>query len=228
MAVDEVLAGYLETGVVDDAAVAALDPDARAEVLAVLAHLDHLRAVLADGDSWADPDPELEARVIAAVTGAGSAAVAPRSLADARLRRSRFVAIGASLVAAAAIVVAVIGFTTRPAPAPAPAAGDEFALVGTDLLQGASGSVHVKETGSGVRIYLDATGLPRRENGQFYEAWAKTKHGMVSIGTFHTGTDVVLWSGVSIPDIEAITVTLEDDDGNPASSGQRVLIAQLH
>ncbi|MBA3908262.1 MAG: anti-sigma factor, partial [Pseudonocardiales bacterium] len=61
----------------------------------------------------------------------------------------------------------------------------------------------------------------------FYEAWAKTAHGLVPIGTFHTGIDVTLWSGVSMADVDAITVSLEQNDGNQETSGQRVMIAQV-
>ena len=242
MAIDDVLAGYLETGSVDDAALASLTAAEQDEVRAALAHLDQVRAVLADADTWIEPDADLEDRVVHHVIGSAdpslatplpaSEPVAPAerpavaSLAEARLRRSRLVTIGASIIAAAAIVVAIIGFSTRTT-APRGPSGTEFAMVGTGLLPGASGKVHLSETNSGVRVYLDASGLPRRDNGQFYEAWAKTAHGLVALGTFHTGTDVVLWSGVSIGEIDAITVTLEEDDDNQASSGQRVLIATL-
>ena len=203
---------------------------------------DRVRAVLADGDAWVEPDDGLEDRVVRhVVSSADPQAAAPSfasepaapdvpavaSLAEARLRRSRLVTIGASIIAAAAIIAAVFAFSTRTTTAPRGPSGTEFAMAGTGLLPDASGKVHLSETNSGVRVYLDATGLPRRDNGQFYEAWAKTAHGLVALGTFHTGTDVVLWSGVSISEIDAITVTLEDDDDNQASSGRRVLIATL-
>jgi len=241
MSVDDILAAYLETGTLDEAAVAGLRADEQAEVREAVTGLRRVRVALAEEDGWADPDPDLENRVVDGILGTVVETVsqpplprvdvvAPSSLAEARLRRSRAIAFGASIVAAAAVVVAVVSFTTRPDvpsdPRTTPA-GQDFALVGTGLLPGVTGRVNVRETDSGVRIYLDATGLPRREKGQFYEAWAKTSHGLVSIGTFHTGTDVVLWAGVSIPEIEAISVTLELDDGDPASSGDRVLLVEL-
>jgi hypothetical protein len=246
MAIDDILAAYLETGSVDEAALASLPDAERDEVHAALGRLDQVRTVLADADAWVEPDAGLEDRVVLHVTGSADPVVAvaslasgappsesvppAMSLADARLRRSRLITIGASLIAAAAIIVAVVGFSTRTTEGPSGTrgpSGAEFAMAGTGLLPGASGTVHLLETNSGVRVYLDATGLPRRDNGQFYEAWAKTAHGLVALGTFHTGTDVVLWSGVSISEIDAITVTLEVDDDNQASSGQRVLLAQL-
>jgi len=233
MSVDDVLASYLETGRLDEAAVAELHADEQAEVREAVIGMRRVRVALAEEDGWADPDPDLEQRVVDGVLGVAADAVsrsAPMSLVEARLRRSRAVAVGASIVAAAAVVVAVVGFTTRPdvaSDARTTPAGQDFALVGTGLLPGVTGRVNLRETDSGVRVYLDATGLPRREKGQFYEAWAKTSHGLVSIGTFHTGTDVVLWAGVSIPEIEAISVTLELDDGDPASSGDRVLLVEL-
>jgi len=169
------------------------------------------------------------------------------ALADARARRSRSVALAASIVAAAAVVVAIVGFATRPAstgetaggptttPSSAPPTsarvtigpGVDVPLEPTDLLPGASGRVRLDETESGVWIRLDAAGLPRRDDGAFYQAWVRTPQGLVPIGTFHTGDDVVLWSGVGIADTNAVTVTLEEDDGNQESSGQRVLVATI-
>lgn len=273
MTADDIVLHYLETGVLDEDALARLPDPERQRVRDQLPDLDQLRADLRDGELWVDPAPGLEDAVLASILAAPartvtdlppraagpdaaavSAGPAPEvgagsvvALADARARRSRLVAIGASAVAAAAAVVAVVGFSTRtPSPAadtaavvsitrpdPAPTttpvdAGDRtFALTATDLQPGAGGQVRLRETPSGVRVRLDATGLPRRTDGEFYEAWAKTTRGLVSIGTFHSGEEVVLWSGVDLDQFTAISVTLEEDDGDLSSSGRRVLLAAI-
>jgi hypothetical protein len=268
---DDLIASYLETGVLDVDAIEALPADRQAEVRATLTRLDRRRAALADPATWADPDPQLEDRVLAAIAteaaaGAPAAAVAQtrdpatgdgetRSISEpqpaddgaaaplatvhsleARAHRSRVIAIGASIAAAAAVVVALLAFSTRP-PANTSAAppdgtslpkGQAFTLQATNLLPDATGTVRLEETPSGMAVYLDASGLPRRDDGEFYEAWVRTAHGLVPIGTFHTGADVTLWSGISMDQVQAITVSLEKDDNNQDSSGQRVLIAEIH
>ena len=46
---------------------------------------------------------------------------------------------------------------------------------------------------------------------------------LVAIGTFNEGPRVTLWSGVAPSDFPTITITEQEANGNPASSGQRVL-----
>ena len=71
-------------------------------------------------------------------------------------------------------------------------------------------------------------GLPRLDNGRFYEAWLRNPEGiLVSVGTFNEPANVTLWSGVSPRTFTAFAVTEEEADGNPASSGRRVLTGQV-
>lgn len=270
MNADELITGYLESGTLDEAALASLSEDDRARLVTALPELDRVRAALADDDLWHEPGDGLPSAVVAAILAEPAPASAPTAaptpaptaaapaapgpvadLAEARVRRARIAAIAASMVAAAAVVVAIIGFASRPpAPVDQTASGDptrsivgssvasststtpddvlEVGFAGSNLAPGVRGTVRLKETESGVWIRLDASGLPRRDHGDFYEAWARTDDGLlVPIGTFHTGDDVVLWSGVAISDTAAITVTLERNDGNQESSGERVLVATL-
>jgi len=84
------------------------------------------------------------------------------------------------------------------------------------------------KTTSGWRIELDATGLPRLDNGRFYEAWLKNPAGvLVPLGTFNEGRKVTLWAGVSPETFTALSVTREQADGNQASSGLKVLVAKI-
>ena len=69
-----------------------------------------------------------------------------------------------------------------------------------------------------------ATGLPRLENGRFYQAWLRDSADViVPIGTFNEGREVTLWAGVSPNDFRTLTVTREQADGDQASSGEKVL-----
>ena len=71
--------------------------------------------------------------------------------------------------------------------------------------------------------------MPRLDGGRFYQAWLEGagRHAC-PIGTFSEGNGdwVTLWSGVSPQDYPTLTVTIEEPDGNQASSGQRVLTGE--
>jgi hypothetical protein len=197
-----------------------LDPAEQAE-------LDELRALLADPATWAEPIPELEDLVVAAVTaeaGATPGRVVP--ITAARRRRgagSRFAGIAAA--AAAVVVIGLVAVSVSNG-------GDDDAvaitLQPTELVPGASGTAQVTAVDSGLRIELDAPGLPRRDNGRFYQAWLRNEAGdLIPIGTFHEGDDVTLWAGVPLEDYPTLTITEEDADGDQASSGRRVLVGTV-
>jgi hypothetical protein len=203
--------------------VSALDPTERAD-------LDDLRALLADPSMWAEPGPGLEDRVTAAVTQAAASAPARSAPAGAtrarRFRRPRvFVAVsGLTAVAAAAVIAVVVSLGGASQPT-------EFqaALTGTALAPDASAQVTLTQTLSGWRITLHGHGLPRLDDGYYYEAWLKDPAGiLVPIGTFNQPNDVTLWAGVPPTQYPAVTVTRQRADGDPASSGQRVLVGVAH
>jgi Anti-sigma-K factor rskA len=138
------------------------------------------------------------------------------------------------MVAAMVAVVAVVAMvtviskgsdntTSRSTPA-------RFAMVvkGTSLVPGAHGSATLTKESSGWHITLAATGLPPLRNGRYYQAWLKNAAGiLVSVGTFNDAVDVTLWSGVAVTKFRTLTVTRQRANGNPASSGQRVLIGTI-
>ncbi len=211
------------------------------------AELDELNALLADPSLWDEPSADLGDRVVAAI-GADRAAISPVSLPEpSTLPRNtpaqgdpsdNVVVIGrqssrpgrrwmqpflAGAAVAAAIALGVVVLSRRTDDPSATV----LALAGTELAPaGVSGTARITETESGLRIELNATGLPRREGRQFYQAWLKGEAGLVPIGTFHTGDDVVLWAGVSLADFPTLTVTLEEV-GEQESSGQRVLVGNV-
>jgi hypothetical protein len=213
--------------------VDALSPQERAE-------LDELRVLLASPATWEDPDAGLEDRVVAAVTheaqraDAGAeapvAAAAPpagrRRWLGTAWRRRPLLAFGGLATTAAAIVaglvVALGGSASQQL---------QFAMVvsGTSLAPGAHGSATLTKTESGWRIDLSATGLPHLANGRYYQAWLKNRAGiLVPVGTFNDARQVTLWSGAPVTQFRAFSVTEQLANGNPVSSGRRVLVGVAH
>ena len=130
------------------------------------AEIERVHGVLADPAVWADPPLDLQERVVAAI--------AEEAGAGRRRRRIRY-----SVMAVAAAVVLAVGVTvglqaTRDEPA-------QFAasLTGTRLAPDAAASVTLTKNHNGWKIEMHATGLPRRANGELYEAWLKSDAGLL-------------------------------------------------
>jgi Anti-sigma-K factor rskA len=182
-----------------------------------------LAQLLADESIWVEPSPDLEAHIV----GAMEKAALVDSVVDldtARRRRLNARAVAPWAVAVAAAAAAVV-LAVRPWAGSTPAFS--AALAGTELAPGASGEADLTDTASGFRIDLDLTGLPRTKPGFYYQAWLKGPRGLVTIGTFHTGGKVTLWSGVDPARYPTLTVTLEPEDGDPASSGKKLLVGSV-
>jgi hypothetical protein len=206
---------------------APLEPDDRET-------LDQLRALLADEATWVEPDPALEARVVAAISDAAAAqgATAPpapdtstaapkRRFPAFRLPRVRRLvpALGAGL----AVIVAAVVLLAGRGPAPT-----QFSVIlrATALAPGARGDATLTKTDVGWRVDLSAHGLPlRKQNGTYYQAWLKNQAGnLVPIGTFNQPTSITMWSGVSPQKgFTTLTVTRQRASLSPASSHQVVL-----
>jgi hypothetical protein len=203
---------------------------------AVVADLDEIRDAVSQPAMWAEPDSSLESRVVAAVQRAdmdqvadqGAARVVPiesrRSLRD----RIRFTPVLVGAVAAVLLLGAVRGGGLVKGLDRGPGSDAQVALASTPLAPKAHGVADLRNGANGVEIKFHLSGLPRAPAGFYYQAWVKGPKGLVPIGTFHTGEgDVTLWSGVPLDQYHTITVTLEDEGGDPASSGKRVLIGEL-
>lgn len=190
-----------------------LDPDE-------IGDLNELRAVLADTSTWDEAPADLEDRVVAAIAAEARQAPPVVDLKTARERR-RFgmLGIGATILAAAAAVLAFAVFgPDREKP------DFSMALQATERAPGVTGKAELTKTQSGWRVELDASGLSRLDNGRFYEAWLRDDAGtLIPIGTFNEGRKVTLWAGVPVTEYRTLTVTIESDDGNQASSGEKVL-----
>ena len=215
--------------------VDALTPQERAE-------LDELRAVLASPAAWEEPDVRLEDLVVSAVAqeaqraspgGAKNEAAEAAALERPKARiwsrwrqRGPALAFGGLATATAAIAVAlviVLGSNS--------AKQLQFAMVvsGTSLAPTAHGNATLTKTESGWRITLSATGLPHLSNGRYYQAWLKNPEGvLVPVGTFNDAKQVTLWSGAPVTQFRSFSVTEQLANGNPASSGRRVLVGVAH
>jgi hypothetical protein len=193
------------------------------------ADLDELRALLAAPATWADPDPGLEDRVVVAI-GAHAGATPRRPPAQRPRRRWRAWPrpVHALAALAAAAVAALVVQLAVPNGGPGP---QRFAMVlsGTRLAPRAHGQATLTKTRSGWRIELNATGLPRLDNGRYYQAWLKNKAGvLVPVGTFNNAVRITLWAGVPPTGFPTLTITRQQADGSPASSGKRVLVGTIH
>jgi hypothetical protein len=188
---------------------ARLSPDERAEI-------DELRALLAEPAVWVEPPADLQERVVAAVADSGTT------------RRSRVLRYAFAGTAAAAVLAVglAVGLHATHESRPVEYAAS---LSGTGLAPKAAGAVTLTKTVSGWKIHLHATGLPRRDNGAYYEAWLKDSAGvLVPVGTFNQADDVTLWAGVPPTSHPTFTVTRQLANGDPASTGQVVLVGAAH
>ena len=177
------------------------------------AELERVNDVLADPAVWAEPPPSLQEAVVAAIAEEAGAG---------KRRRVLLAVVGIAAAVLLAVGVTVGVYVNRDKPV-------EFAasLSGTELSPDATGDVTLTKTPSGWDIRLHATGLPRREDGEYYQAWLKNDAGLlVPIGSFNDGRDVTLWAGVPPSAFSTLTITQEVADGDQASSGQVVLIGQ--
>ncbi|HUA70173.1 MAG TPA: anti-sigma factor [Solirubrobacteraceae bacterium] len=213
-------------------AVGSLSPQERAE-------LDEVRGLLATPATWEEPDAALEDRIVSAIADearrtrpAETQPVAAATPPAERRRGFRWpfrrpaLVLGGLATAAAAIVVAIVLAVSSSSPAPL-----QFAMVvsGTSLAPGAHGSATLTKMDSGWEIQLSATGLPHLANGRYYQAWLKNAAGiLVPVGTFNDAEHVILWSGAPVTQFRSFSVTEQLANGNPVSSGRRVLVGIAH
>jgi anti-sigma factor RsiW len=201
-------------------------------------------ASLADGSLAPERRAALEAQVAASAELAGrlreqeqavalarsaaaavEAPAALRARIDAqRRRRQRRVPPRRAWSAGVAAAAAAVGVGAAVFTAGTRAQRFHAALGPTALARRARGEATLTRTASGWRIQLAAAGLPRLQDGRFYEAWLRNAAGvLVPIGTFDDGRHVTLWAGVSPESFTTLTVTRERADGEQGSSGQKVL-----
>lgn len=193
-----------------------------------IAEAQRLQNILSDEALWAEADASLEQRVVNLISSSASespdsgAGPVPQITRSRPRRRYTVLGIAAAIVLAAGLAIGISVAVSSSGPGTTQFAAT---LTGTTLAPGASGKATLTQTSSGWRIHLNAVGLPRLDNGRFYQAWLKNVVGTaIPIGTFNEGKDVMLWAGVPPSDYGTMTVTRQTAQGGPASSGQVVLI----
>lgn len=191
------------------------------------AELDEIRGVLDSSATWMEPSTDLEDRVVRAIAeetaGRQARPRERRGFLRWQLPRPAYSLGGLAVAAVVAIAVLLAAGGNSRAP-------EQFAMVvsGTALAPDASGSATLTKTESGWRIELSATGLPRLAGGRYYEAWLKSRLGvLVPVGTFNDARKVTLWAGVAPTEYPGFTVTRQRAGASPASSGQRVLAGSV-
>ncbi len=185
------------------------------------AQMDALGALLSGESIWAEPDPAVEDRVLAAIeaeTGPVDTLSSIRpGIGDRKHLRIIGIAAGVFLALGLGIGLLFAGDDTSV----------QVALAGTDLAPGASAVADLTETPQGLLVEMDVVGLPPAEPGTYYQAWVRNSDEQaVTIGTFHMrGGDarVELWGGVTSEQYPIITVTLQQEGDGAESSGRVVL-----
>ena len=110
--------------------------------------------------------------------------------------------------------------------------GTNVALAATENAPGAGGSATITETDAGVRIELDAWGLPPHTDDEYYEAWLTSEQGWVPLGAVEEGKEVVLSAGVSLDGYEGLCVTRREKGAGSSGEGwpdasERLLYGQV-
>lgn len=169
-------------------------------------------ASLSDPGLWEEPSPELALQVEDLVRNAarGSAPTGGRV-------PRRWLS-----VAAIAVVIAAIGaFALVVTRAEAP--DWDVALPATDLAPNAVATVAGWNEVSGTRMLLTVAGLDPAPDGFIYEFWLSDGPLHISAGTFRSGGEIELWSGVSRGDFPRLWITLEPIDEDESPSPHTVL-----
>lgn len=183
------------------------------------ARLDLIRHLLASGDTWADPSPEVFDVISSGITRVEVAGSPPPN----RRRLAPAWGIAAVLVVA---LVGVLAWLDRPEE-PEPLT---VAMVGTEIAPEAVGTALLKETPAGWYIRLELEGLGPAPESTYYEGWMWRDSEGVSIGTFHLrggAEPVALWSGVDPANYPAIRVTLQEEGSGPQTSDQVVMRGEI-
>lgn len=180
--------------------------------------LDLIRGVLGESPIWEEPPEGVVEGLLATIAREGQPS--EPDVAAPQPRRPWLMAAGA----VAAISLLVLGIASL---SDQPTTETIVAMTGTDLAPAAGGVAALRPTPSGWYIRLDVSGLPAAPEGTYYEGWVWSDDNEgVSIGTFHLRSGdapVVLWSGVSVVEYPAISVTLQDE-GAGAEASDRIMM----
>lgn len=161
---------------------------------------------------WEEPSPELGGQIEALIRSAsGESAVS-----ELRTRRP-WGAVAAAVAAVLVLFVGSIALLRGSSP------DWEVALPATDLAPTATGVVQGWNEESGTRMVVSIDGLDPAPSGFVYEFWLSDGPIHISAGTFHSGGEIELWSGVGRTEFPRLWITLEPLDEDESPSGNTVL-----
>jgi anti-sigma-K factor RskA len=221
------LAGYV-LGALEPAERAAFEEhlEGCAACRAEVAELETPAALLKQAPPPIQVPPGLRERTFAAVEQAA-----------ARTRRGRRLRLLlASAAAAALLVAAFLGGVLLSQAGPFADRGRVVAFTLTAADGGpARGTAKVHQVADGLEITMEVSGLAPNPPGSVYECWyvgpgdTLERPNRVSAGTFTVGPDgranLRMHSAADLHRYPAMGVTLERDRGNPARTGDKVLIS---
>lgn len=188
-------------------------PDCRAAV----AEFRPTAGLLQNAAPAATPPPGLQAKTLAAIGQAASAARRGGRSGWWLGWSTRMLTLAAAVVLAAGVGIGLWLSAGSPA-------GESYAF-GLHSPSGlaASGQVAMRQTGSsGWSVQLTVAHLPALKAGQFYECWwVGSDHRLVSAGTFTVGSagaeSVQMWTAADPDDFPTMQITV----GTAASAGQQ-------
>lgn len=193
---------------------------------AEVAELRGLPELLEQAAPPVEVPPWLRERTFAAVE---------RAAAQQRRRRRLRLALTAA-AACLVLVVAFVGGYTLSQVGPLADRGRviAFALAAPDG-GAARATAKVRQVGDGLAITMEVSGLAPNPPGSVYECWyvgpgdSLARPNRVSAGTFTVGADgrasLRMHSAADLQRYPAMGVTLERDRGNPARTGDKVLVS---
>jgi anti-sigma-K factor RskA len=193
---------------------------------AEVAELRGLPELLEQAAPPVEVPPWLRERTFAAVE---------RAAAQQRRRRRLRLALTAAAACLVLVVAFVGGYTlSRVGPFADRGRVIEFALAAPDG-GAARATAKVRQVGDGLAITMEVSGLAPNPPGSVYECWyvgpgdSLERPNRVSAGTFTVGADgrasLRMHSAADLQRYPAMGVTLERDRGNPARTGDKVLVS---
>ena len=193
---------------------------------AEVAELRGLPELLEQAAPPTEVPPWLRERTFAAVE---------RAAAQQRRRRRLRLALTAAAACLVLVVAFVGGYTlSRVGPFADRGRVIAFALAAPDG-GAARATAKVRQVGDGLAITMEVSGLAPNPPGSVYECWyvgpgdSLARPNRVSAGTFTVGADgrasLRMHSAADLQRYPAMGVTLERDRGNPARTGDKVLVS---
>ena len=164
-----------------------------------------------------EPPPELKDRVLGQARGEASARLGSGW--------KLWVPAAAALLVAGILGIGLFAAMTGDSSSGVP-------LTATALAPEARGELRGEKVGENLRVELEVEGLPELREHEYYEMWYATEDGeRISCGTFRAQsegrTTVNLTAPALATSYPVIEVTREPDDGDPATSGKKILVGDL-